>query len=73
MGPWTAAGEGAQEKHRYVHVALISADELVRAALKRQIVMTNAMHQSLHSAQLKRPTGIIRRNRRSPRFFLKVS
>src|SRR3954447_24690744 len=40
----TAAGEGAQEKHRHVDITLIGADELVRATDKRQRLLTNPVH-----------------------------
>jgi hypothetical protein len=40
----TTAGEGAEEKHGDVHVPVIGPDELVRAALKGQVLLTNAVH-----------------------------
>jgi hypothetical protein len=39
-----AAGQGIEEKYRDADVALIGADELVRAALEGEILLTHAVH-----------------------------
>jgi hypothetical protein len=44
MRPGATARKSAQQEYRHIHVALIGADELVRASLKRQIVLTNTVH-----------------------------
>jgi hypothetical protein len=44
MGSWTTPGEGAEEEHGDVHIAVVGPDEVVRAALKRQVLLTNAVH-----------------------------
>jgi voltage-gated potassium channel Kch len=38
------AGKGSQEEHGDVHVAVIGADELIRAALEGQILLADAIH-----------------------------
>src|SRR5262249_6272608 len=49
---WVAMWSGARarltakQEHRYVHAALIGADEVVRAAAKRQVLLADAMHGS---------------------------
>ena len=45
VGTRSAAWQRSEKKHRDVDAALIGADELVRAALKRQILLTNAIHR----------------------------
>jgi hypothetical protein len=44
MGPRAASGERAEEKHGDVYITVIGPDELVRAALKGQVLLTNAVH-----------------------------
>jgi hypothetical protein len=44
MGPWTTPGEGAEEEDGDIHVAVIGPDEVVRATLKGQVLLTNAVH-----------------------------
>jgi hypothetical protein len=44
MGPGAAPGGRAEEEHRDIHVAVISPNELVRAAHKRQVLLTDAVH-----------------------------
>jgi hypothetical protein len=44
MGPRPTPGKGSEEKHRNIHVAVIGADKLVRAALKGQVLLPNAVH-----------------------------
>jgi hypothetical protein len=42
--PWTTPREGAEEKHGDTHVPVIRANEVVRAALEGQVLLTNAVH-----------------------------
>jgi len=42
MGTRTTSGEPAEEEHGDIHIAIIGANEVVRAAPKGQIVLTNA-------------------------------
>jgi voltage-gated potassium channel Kch len=44
MGAWTTPREGAEEEHGHVHVAVVGANEVVRAALKGQVLLANAVH-----------------------------
>ena len=41
---WSAAGQRIQEEHRDVHVAVLGADELMRAADEWKILLTDAVH-----------------------------
>jgi hypothetical protein len=45
VGPGTAPGEGAEEEHGDIHVTVISPNELMRAALRWQILLTDAIHR----------------------------
>jgi hypothetical protein len=38
------AGLGAEEEHGDIHVPLLSPDELMRAPLKRKVLLTDTMH-----------------------------
>jgi hypothetical protein len=40
----TTAGEGSKEEYGDIHVAIVGANELVRAALEGQILLANAIH-----------------------------
>jgi hypothetical protein len=40
----TTAGEGSKEEYGDIHVAVVSSNELMRAALKGQILLANAIH-----------------------------
>jgi hypothetical protein len=44
MGSRTTPRESAEQEHRDIHVAIIGPDEVVRAALKGQVLLTNAVH-----------------------------
>jgi hypothetical protein len=44
MGPGSTPGEGAEEEHGDIHVAVVRPHELVRAALKGEVLLTNAIH-----------------------------
>src|SRR4051812_40848643 len=44
MRPWPFSGKRVEEKHRDVHVALIDADELVRAADEGQVLLAHSVH-----------------------------
>jgi hypothetical protein len=39
-----ASGEGAEEEHRDIHVTVVGSNELMRAALKGQVLLPNAEH-----------------------------
>ncbi len=41
-----ASRQGPQEEHRHIDIAIVRADELVRAALKREILLANPVHPS---------------------------
>jgi len=41
------AGEGTEKKHRDVYIPVVDADELVRAALKRQFLLSDAIHRKM--------------------------
>jgi hypothetical protein len=45
MGSGTASREGAEEEYGDTHVALLGPDELVRAPLKGQVLLTDAVHR----------------------------
>jgi hypothetical protein len=47
MRPGTAAGKRAEEKGGDVDVAVIGSDEVVRAALKREVLLTHAVHPAM--------------------------
>jgi hypothetical protein len=47
MPTGTAAGQGPEQEHRYVDVALVRTHKLMRAALEREILLTNAIHASV--------------------------
>jgi hypothetical protein len=44
MGPGTTSGEGAEEENGDIDVAVLSSDEVVRAALKWQVLLTDTVH-----------------------------
>jgi hypothetical protein len=44
MGPGTTPGKGTEEEHGDIHVAVIRPDELMRAPLKGQVLLTYAVH-----------------------------
>jgi hypothetical protein len=44
MRPGTMPREGTEEEHGDIHVAVIGPNELVRAAHKRQVLLTDAVH-----------------------------
>jgi hypothetical protein len=44
MGPRATSRERAEEKHGDVYITVIGPDELVRAALKGQVLLTNTVH-----------------------------
>src|SRR5262249_30754359 len=46
MRPRAGAGLAAKQEHRNVDVALIGADEVVRAAAKRELLLADAVHGS---------------------------
>ncbi len=45
MGPGATPREGAEEEHGDIHVAVIGPNEVVRAALKRQVLLTDTVHR----------------------------
>jgi hypothetical protein len=40
----TTAGEGSKQKYGDIHVAVVSSNELMRAAFEGQILLANAIH-----------------------------
>jgi len=44
MGSGTTPGESAEEEHGDTHVPLIGSDEVMRAALKWQVLLTDTVH-----------------------------
>jgi hypothetical protein len=40
----TTAGEGSKEKGGDIHIPMLGSNELVRAALKGQILLANVIH-----------------------------
>jgi hypothetical protein len=44
MGSRAPPREGAEEEYGDTHVAVVGPDELVRAALKRQVLLTDSVH-----------------------------
>ena len=44
MGTRTTPREGAQEEYGDIHITVIGPDEVVRATLKGQVLLTNAIH-----------------------------
>jgi hypothetical protein len=44
MGPGTTTGKGAEEEYGDTHIAVICPDELMRAPLKGQVLLTYAIH-----------------------------
>jgi hypothetical protein len=46
MGPGTAPRECAEQEHGDIHVAVISPDKVVGAALKWQVLLTDTVHRA---------------------------
>jgi hypothetical protein len=44
MGPGTPTGEGAEEEDGDLDVAVLGSDEVVRAPLKWQVLLTDTVH-----------------------------
>ena len=44
MGSGTPPGEGAEQEHRDVHVAVVGSDKVMRAALEWQVLLTDTVH-----------------------------
>jgi hypothetical protein len=44
VGSGATPGQCSEEEHRDMHVAVIGPDELMRAALEGQVLLTNAVH-----------------------------
>jgi hypothetical protein len=59
MGSRATPREGAEEEYGDTHVAVVGPDELVRAALKRQVLLTNSVHpaDAPSRSPTKRPGG----------------
>jgi hypothetical protein len=47
MWPGTTPGKSAEEENGDVHVSVIRPNEMMRAALEGQVLLTNAMHPDL--------------------------
>jgi hypothetical protein len=71
MGPWATSGEGAEEEDGDIDVPVFGSNELVRAALKWQVLLTDTIHRT-DAPQFKRlgleaaPTDVPRRARLPP-------
>ena len=59
MGTRTTPGEGAEEEYGDIHVAVIGPNEAVRATLKGQVLLTNAVHPDPPSSCLRPPQAIV--------------
>jgi hypothetical protein len=44
MGPGSTAGEGTEEEHGDIHVAVVGSDEAVRATLEGQVLLSYTVH-----------------------------
>ncbi|MEO5580317.1 MAG: hypothetical protein ABIR58_06630 [Gemmatimonadaceae bacterium] len=44
MGPGTTARQAVEKEHRNIGVTVVGPNELVRAALKRQVLLADAIH-----------------------------
>jgi|SRR5689334_2613189 len=44
VGPWTAAGSAVEQKDGDAHIAVVGANEVVRAATMREILLSNSVH-----------------------------
>jgi hypothetical protein len=44
MGAWTTARERAEKEHGDVDITVVGPDEVMRAAMKWQVLLTNAVH-----------------------------
>ena len=44
VGPGTIPGEGAEQEYGDLHVAVVGANEVMRASLERQVFLTDAVH-----------------------------
>jgi hypothetical protein len=44
VGAWTTAREGAEKEHGDVDITVVGPDEVMRAAMKWQVLLTNAVH-----------------------------
>jgi len=44
MGSRTTSRESAEEEHGDVHIAVVGPNEVVRAAMKWQVLLTHAVH-----------------------------
>jgi hypothetical protein len=44
MGGWTTAWKGAEQEHGDVDITVVGPDEVMRAAMKWQVLLTNAVH-----------------------------
>ena len=49
MRPGPTPGDSAEEEHRDTYVAVIGPNEVVRAALERQVLLTDTVHANPQS------------------------
>jgi hypothetical protein len=56
MGPGTTPGKGTEEENGDIDVPVLGSDEAVRAALKRQVLLTDTVHLSPPAGR-SRPPG----------------
>ena len=57
MGSRTTPREGAEQEYGDIHVAVIGPDEAMRATLKRQLLLTNAVHPVMLHLEVQPPVS----------------
>jgi hypothetical protein len=57
MGPGTTPGEGAEQEYGDIHAPMVGPNEVVRAALKGQVLLTNAVHPADAPMEVRRTSG----------------
>jgi hypothetical protein len=55
MGPGTTPGEGAEEENGDIDVAVLGSNEVVRAALKWQVLLTDTVHPACAPVEMGSP------------------
>jgi hypothetical protein len=60
MGPGTTSGEGTEEENGDIDVAVLGSNEVMRAALKWQVLLTDTIHPAWAPMEV----GSARANRR---------
>jgi hypothetical protein len=54
MGPGATPRQGSEEEYGDIYVAVIGPDELMRAALEGQVLLTNAIHPAVAPVEASR-------------------